>query len=245
MLSVYGSVKGSPGATTFALAMAARWRTGGAAPLVVELDPSGGDVGTRWQCHDVPGLAGMVLAARQGPLDADGGFAQRLAIGVDVVVAPPSDAAAAAIDEFTASGRGPAVLRELAAARPVFVDVGRLDPRSAAQSYLDKADELLLVARPELEQLRHLRARIQGLAERCPLVRLVLVGSGPYPAEEIAAYLGVPVAVAVPVDRSGAAIVNGRGRPQWGWTRRPLLIAARTLALTYPTENLAGTGVNP
>lgn len=241
MLIAYGSVKGSPGATTWALAMAARWPSGGPAPLVVELDPGGGDVGSRWRLHDNPGLAGMVVADREAPLGGSDWFTQRVPLGVEVVAAPPADAAAAIIAEFSARGRGPAALRELAATRPVFADLGRLAPHSAVLSYLDKADELLLVARPQPEQLRHLRARIAVLAERCALVRLVLVGAGPYPAEEIGDYLGVAVAAVAPVDRSGAAIVNGYGRLGWGWTRRPLLAAARTLALTYAPETVEQT----
>src|SRR5690606_32770421 len=131
--------------------------------------------------------------------------------------------------------------RELAAARPVFADLGRLDPCSPVLSYLDKADELLLVARPVHEQLRHLRTRLSALAERCPLVRLVLIGSGPYPADEIADYLRVAVAATVPVDHIGAAILSGQKRTGWGWTRRPLLAAARTLALAYPADTSAET----
>src|SRR6266508_3589558 len=88
----------------------------------------------------------------------------------------------------------PPVLQELAATRPVFADLGRLDPHSPLLSYLDKADELLLVAQPVPEQLRHLRARVPMLTGRCPLVRLVLVGAGPYRPDEIATYLDLPVA---------------------------------------------------
>jgi len=150
---------------------------------------------------------------------------------VEVVVAPPGDAAAATIAEFAA--KGPAVLRDLAAARPVFADLGRLDPHSPVLSYVDEADELLLVARPVSEALRHLRTRVAMLAARCRLVRLVLVGDGPYRPEEIAAYLELTVAAVVPSDATGAAILAGRKRQAAGWTRRPLLAAARGLALTY------------
>jgi hypothetical protein len=231
MLITFGSVKGSPGTTTWALALAARWPQPGPAPVVVELDGAGGDLGSRWHIHDEPGLAGLVMGARHHPLGDGTEFVQRLPVGVDVVVAPPSDAAAATIAEFAT--RGPAVLRELAATRPVFADLGRLDPHSPLLSYLDKADELLLVARPVSEELRHLRTRVAMLAGRCPLVRLVLVGDGPYRPDEIATYLDLTVAALVPADATGAAILAGRRRQATGWTRRPLLAAARSLALTY------------
>jgi MinD-like ATPase involved in chromosome partitioning or flagellar assembly len=231
VLVAVGSVKGSPGATTWALAVAARWPHE-PAPVVVELDPAGGDVGSRFGVHDVPGLSSLVTAIRHAPVGDAADYMQRLPVGVDVIVAPPADAAAATTAEFTA--RGPAVLRELAAVRPVLADVGRLDPASPALSYLDKADELLLVARPHAAELRHLKARAAVLAAHCPVLRLVLVGAGPYRPEEIATYLGLPVAATVPHDRDGAGILGGVYRPGRGWTRRPLLSSARTFALTYP-----------
>jgi hypothetical protein len=239
-LITVASVKGSPGTTTWALALAARWPQPGPAPVVVELDPAGGDVGSRWHIHDDPGLSGLVLGARHQPLGDGGEYLQRLPVGVDVVVAPPGDAAAASIAEFAA--RGPAVVRELAASRPVLADLGRLDPHAPVLSYLDKADELQLVARPAADQLRHLRARLPMLVGVCPLVRLVLVGDGPYRPDEIATYLDLPVAAVVPWDPTGAAILAGRKRQAIGWTRRPLLAAARGLALGYaanPLEQVA------
>ncbi|MBI1759247.1 MAG: hypothetical protein HYR62_08490 [Actinobacteria bacterium] len=246
-------MKGSPGATTWAVAVAARWPHPGPAPVVVELDSAGGDLGSRWDLHDEPGLAGLVLSARTTPpsleprpslgpppgVGVGAGFVQRLPVGVDVVIAPPGDAAAATVAEF--ASRGPVVLREWAAWRPVFVDVGRLDPHSPMVGYLDVADEVLVVARPVPEELRHLRSRIPALAGRCRLLRLVLIGGGPYRPGEIATYLGVPVAAVVPTDVVGAGILTGRRRPARGWTRRPLLTAARTLALTYhPTTPVPG-----
>ena len=253
MLLTFGSVKGSPGTTTFALAMAARWPHPGPAPVVVELDCAGGDLGSRWQIHNEPGLAGMVLAARHGPLGDGADFVQRLPMRVDVIVAPPGEAAAATMAEFAL--KGPAALRELAATRPVFADLGRLDAQSPALGYLDKADELLLVARPWPEELRHLRARVPLLRQRCAAVRLVLAGSGPYRPDEIATYLDVPVAAIAPHDPAGAGILAGRKRQAMGWTRRPLLAAARTIAVAYradapldprvPTIAATGTAAQP
>jgi hypothetical protein len=242
-LITVGSVKGSPGATTWALAMAARWPQPGPAPVVVELDPAGGDVGSRWHIHDEPGLAGLVLGARHQPLGDGGEYVQRLPVGVDVVVAPPGDAAAASIAEFAA--RGPAVVRELAATRPVLADLGRLDPHTPVLSYLDKADELQLMARPVADQLRHLRSRVPVLSGACPLVRLVLVGDGPYRPAEIATYLDLPVAAVVPWDPTGAAILAGRKRQAMGWTRRPLLAAARGVALAYTSDQKVGVSTAP
>lgn len=241
MLLCFGSAKGSPGATTLAVAMAARWPHPGPAPVVVEVDAAGGDLGSRWDTYDEPGLASLASGARGGPIGDGAEFVQHLRVGADVIVSPPSDAAAATVEELRI--KGPGVLRELAAVRPVFADLGRLDPQSPVLTYLDKADELLLVARPVSAELRHLRMRVPILRRRCPVVRLLLVGDGPHQPEEIADYLQVDVATTVPYDPVAADILAGRKRPhRWGqpearreagWTRRPLLAAARSFALTY------------
>lgn len=231
MLILLGSVKGSPGVTTLTVALAARWREP-ESPLVVELDPAGGDLGSRWQCHDEPGLRTMVASSRYGPLADPVQWSQRLGIGVDVVVAPPDQTAATTIAAFTDTG--PAALQELAATRPVLADVGRLYPGSPALSFLDKADLVLLVTRPRLEDVRHVKGLLPTVRERCPAVELVVAGDGPYGQAEIGAYLKVGVAAAIGHDPAGADIVAGRRRPAMGWTRRRLLTSARTLALSLP-----------
>jgi hypothetical protein len=230
MLIGLGSVKGSPGVTTLASALAARWPDGGPRPVVVELDPAGGDVGSRWQAHDEPGLVGMAVAAQSGPLGDAAGWVQHLSVGMDVIVAPCGDAAAATVADLAARSRD--TLRELAGLRPVLADLGRLDPLSPALSFLDIADELLLLARFRLDGLRHLRPRIEALTKRCP-VRLVLVGRNDIALGEVSDYLGVPLAAVVPDDHAGADILAGRARRSMGWTRRPLLTAARSIALSY------------
>ncbi|MGI5213356.1 hypothetical protein [Plantactinospora sp. CA-290183] len=213
--------------------------------MVVEVDAAGGDLGSRWDAYDEPGLASLASGAYGGPIGDGAAFVQHLRVGADVILAPPSDAAAATVDELRV--KGPSILRDLATVRPVFADLGRLDPRSPVLAYLDKAHELLLVARPESAQLRHLRMRVPVLRRHCPAVRLVLVGDGPHHPEEIADYLQIEVATTVPHDPVSADILTGRKRPrQWGqpgaqreagWTRRPLLAAVRSFALTYrPTR---------
>lgn len=230
MLIVLGSVKGSPGVTSLAVALAARWPEP-ETPLVVELDPSGGDLGSRWQLHDEPGLRNMVSTARYGPLTDPAEWSQRLPIGVDVVVGPAGQTAAHTVAAF--GDAGPAAVQDLAATRPVLVDAGRLDPGSAALAFLDKADLLLVLTRPRLEDVRHLKAVLPGLVERCAVVQLVVSGEGPYDAAaEIGPYLEAQIAATIRHDPAGADIVAGRRRPATGWTRRRLFVAARTLALT-------------
>jgi hypothetical protein len=222
------SVKGSPGATSLVVALAARWPQP-QRPLVVEVDPAGGDLGSRWSLHDEPGLRSLVTSSRYGPLADPTGWSQHLPIGVDVVICPPDPTAASTIEAFE---HGPATLLEVAASRPVLVDVGRIGVGSPALPFLDKADRTLLVSRPGLEDARHAAGVLPMLRERCAAVQLVLIGNGPYPSAEFGAYLGIEVAGVIGHDQAGADVVGGRRRPATGWTRRRLLAGARTLALT-------------
>jgi hypothetical protein len=239
MLIVLGSVKGSPGVTGLAVALAARWPESGV-PLVVELDPAGGDLGSRWQLHDEPGLRNMVSTARYGPLTDPADWSQRLPIAVDVVVGPAGQTAAHTVAAF--GDAGPAAVRDLAATRPVLADAGRLDPGSPALAFLDKADLLLVLTRPRLEDVRHLKGVLPALTERCTAVQLVVSGEGPYAASEIGGYLQAEIAAVVGHDPAGADIVAGRRRTAMGWTRRQLFTAARTLALRL-TDGVPETGV--
>jgi hypothetical protein len=239
MFICLASVKGGVGVTTFAVALALRWPPEDLPPLLVELDPAGGDLAARWQTHEQPGLIDMVLAARRGPLGDGSEWAQPLALNtgrnkrrwpqVHAVVAPAADGAAAAMAEFIVAG--PAVLRDVGFARTVLADVGRLDPHSPMRPFLARADQLLLLIRPTLDQLHHLQARLPELLQACPSIKVVLAGRGPYAAGEISAHLGVPVIAEIPADLAGAAVLSGAAKATMGWSRRPLMIAARTTAV--------------
>ncbi|HZM79898.1 MAG TPA: hypothetical protein VFC19_29550 [Candidatus Limnocylindrales bacterium] len=231
MLIAVGSFKGSPGVTSFALALAVRWPAVGPAPVMVEVDPSGGDISTRRQTHDEPGLAAMAMAAQAGPLSDVSAWAHRLGIAADVVVAPPGAAAAVTVNELCA--RAPHALAQLAQRRPVLADLGRLDATHPGLSLLDNAYELLVMAHLTAEGVRHVRTRIAQVAARCR-VRLVLTGRAGLPPEEVAGYLGVPVAATVEADQASLDLLAGRAKRSMGWTKRPLLTAARTVALGYP-----------
>jgi MinD-like ATPase involved in chromosome partitioning or flagellar assembly len=235
VLTVIGSAKGAPGVTTLAVALAVRWPEP-ATTLLVEADPFGGVLGSRWLLHVEPGLRTMVASVRHGSSDlAD--CSQRLPLGVDVVAAPTDSGASTTVDAFARSST-PRLL-ELARSQQVLVDVGRLYGDSPALALVDVADCLVLVARPELEDVRHLQAVLTILRDRCPVVHLVLNGMGRYPPAEIGDVLGVNVAAVIGHDPASADVLAGRRRPAMGWTRRRLPVAARTLARDLASPALA------
>ncbi len=244
------SVKGS-GVTSLAVALAARCPMPGA--IVVEADPAGGDLAFRFGHHREPGLSELAADTRGGAGGRDlSAYTQRLPLGVDVVFAPADQQVDDEDGPLRRDEPGQSVkvvrlvaanclglLRAAAADRLVVVDVGRLGWDSPALPLVAAADVLLLVTRPWVDGIDAVQVRLDRILSLSGMrasVRLVLAGRPPCPAEEIARVVGLPVAAVLPDDRRGAAVLAGRARPGWGWTRLELLRAARALALSLHAE---------
>lgn len=226
-----GSVKGSPGVTTAAVALAAVWPQGSPV-LLVEADPDGGVLAARHGLGETPGMSTLAAAARHRMADgALSAHLQRLPGGLPVLVGPADPGEATRTLEVIAD-RLAAVLAETDG--DVLVDVGRLrspGPLVAA------ADVVLVVARPRLDELRPLARRLPGVRrESGGRVGLLLVGERPYRSEEVTRALDVPVVGVLPEDTAAAQALNGmQGGP--GRLRRSLLLrTARGVA-----DRLAGT----
>ena len=205
------SVKGSPGATTAALAMAARWPAGEA--IVLEADPSGGDLSARFGLPTSPGLVSLAAAARrQTAAEVVAEHCQRLPGGLPVVVGPVSaEQARAALSAL--GSRGQPTL-QAAAGSPdcaVLVDAGRLDSSSPALPLVRGADALVVLARPRADELSHLATLLTPVATWARTPGLVLVGEG-CSNREAEGELGVPVMARLPHDRSGASMLCGHPR---------------------------------
>jgi hypothetical protein len=259
VLIAVASVKGSPFVTSLAVALAARWPTPGA--VVVEADPAGGDLAWRFGHRREPGLSELAADTRAGDAGRDlSAYAQRIPVGVDVVFAPadrqqtaerPGEPRVPRIDEpgqsvqvvHMVARNCLGLLHRAAADRLVVVDVGRLGWDSAALPLACAADVLLVVSRAGVESIDAVqvrRDRLLGLPGLRASVRLVLAGRLPYSAEEIAEAVGLPLAGQIPEDRRGAAVLAGRARPGWGWTRLELLRAAKALGLSLHAEQPTG-----
>lgn len=212
MLVAVCSLKGSPGVTTLCLALAARW-TGQQQPVVIEIDPAGGDLLARFRLRDQPGLVSLAAAARHSQ---DAGLVwrhtQRLPAGLAVVAGPVgAEQAQAALRELTGAGQ-PARIVRAAADRPdvvVIADCGRVDPGSPVLPVVRSADAMLLLAHARDDELAHVAGKLHqaGTWNRRP--GFVLVGNG-YPTREVAGALRVGVAGRIPHDPKGAAVLCGQ-----------------------------------
>lgn len=197
----------SSGATTTALALGRCWPR---PVLVVEADPAGGDLAARYGVATSPGLVDLAAAPGSHPAVL-AAVTQELG-GVRAVVAPVGpEATRAALD---ALGSGLGWLETGGDEVDVIVDCGRLPlPPAPMAALVEAATVLVFVTRPTAPGVVTLRHRLSALP---PALRersvAVVVGDRPYPADEVAAVLGVQV-VGVLADDPVAAAAFGSVEP--------------------------------
>jgi MinD-like ATPase involved in chromosome partitioning or flagellar assembly len=246
MLIAVGGEKGSPGATTTAVAMAAGWPN---PAVVVEADPGGGDLALRLRLPSgealppTPTVLTLAAAARAHLEDTQlvlrhaSGLSDRMGVVPGHLLAEQS-AGMAGSWEALASVLS---FSEL----DVIVDVGRLDSGSPAMPIAAMADAVVVVGRPTKAGGLRLRERIKTLGPALAarrgqpaLIWAVVVT----PARHADAYIadlqhmltgaGVdPVSVGhVLFDAAAAARIDEGENPTGRLSRTPLMRSARDLA---------------
>jgi MinD-like ATPase involved in chromosome partitioning or flagellar assembly len=232
----FASVKGSPGVTTTTTALGAVWPE---PALVVECDPSGGDLAVRLRGHGgVPFNPdrGLLAFTVSGETDATGPallapYIQTADGGLDVLVGLPSPIHAARLRD-----RAPDLALALrAAGRPVLVDCGRLAPEPTLAPILAATDLLVLMTRCAVDAAWHLRNATRWLAPDLAVPRRVVAVIGtPADARDVAEALTaadtpLPVIGTLPYDAAAARALGG------AWDRdldrTALVRAARALAM--------------
>lgn len=187
MLVAVASAKGSPGVSALAVALAALWPVEGdglaGAVALADVDPVGGDLALRYRApsgeplDEDRGLLSLGASVRRGAetSGAGGGLADHLqpvAGGLDVLVGVSGPE--------QVQGLGPVWGTLATALRPadrdVVADCGRVVPGTAHLPVLAAADALVLVVRPDVAGVAHLRERLGGLT---PALRLDEAGGTP------------------------------------------------------------------
>lgn len=165
MLIAVGSAKGSPGATSVALLLAAVWPR----PMVVlEADPAGGDLAYRCRAahggavYTDRGLLKLASGVRSSEIAPDtvSNQAQMLACGVHLVQGVEAAAQARGIGTLWANIARACVVADV----DVIVDLGRVDRSSAVMPLAQAADWVLPVGLASLESLMHMVEGIKDLA---------------------------------------------------------------------------------
>ena len=206
------SVKGSPGVTTAALAMAARWPAGRRV-LLVEADPFGGDLAPRYGATVTGGLASLFVAARRELAPAAvWDHVHELPGGLAVLFGLAGVRQAAANENVW-----PAIATAMSGLdADVVVDAGRLLPQFAGGvgAILAEADALVVLCATTLEAIVHLQNALPAIAAERRGRRLLVVPTGTfgYSADDIASTLEVVVGPTMPDDRGAAAALANQRR---------------------------------
>jgi hypothetical protein len=219
------SAKHSPGVSTLAAALAALTAEHNPA-LLLEADPSGGDLAARAGLRLEPGLSTLAGAARHGLLPGLlNQHLQALGSGAGALVAPTNpEHAASALRSL--GGRLPLAIASSDAT--AFADLGRWSNDHPAADLLHAADAVVVLITPTVEGVEHARSRLAAMHVEPSLLMVVAVGDRPYGTEEIGRALGGPV-MAIEVDRRSAETVAA-GFALDRWLRRsPLLRSARSV----------------
>jgi Mrp family chromosome partitioning ATPase len=239
MLAVFGALRSSPGVTTSALAIASC--LDGA--VLVEADWDGGVLGARLGLPRETGLTSLAAAARSGSEVDLAHHGHHLADGTLIVPGPMS--AHSAIGVWTSAGRWlTEILVNASAHHPVLVDAGRLSPLSPLSPLIELADRLVVVARPDVEELHALATRLDGLRTVTQdRISVLLVGERPYRAAEVEDHFGVAVIGSMADDRRAAEAISGLGRAVNGRTLRRSSLARSARAVAE--KLLVHAGVPP
>jgi Flp pilus assembly CpaE family ATPase len=237
------SAKGSPGVTTTVAALGAAAASRGETALLVELDPSGGDVAML--CDRIGGTALVSVAEelRHGTpaVDTVPVHSVEAPPGVPAILAPSgANEASGVIGSF--DDRWLPALR--GSATTVVVDAGRWEPRGAAARRIAGADVVGVVCRATAPGVEHARRSMDALrgTARCP-VAVVVVGGRPYPGEEVAAALDVPLAGVLAWDRRGVTAMwarGERGRGRRSWLARSATAVLDGLVAQVPAARMDG-----
>ncbi len=241
--------KGSPGVTTLAMVLGMVWP---GERLVLEADPSGGDLAFRARHVEGGGLLAaeptvlsLAADARTGLPDGTlAQYAQPTTVGVPVIHGPPGAAAFVPM-----RGLWPVVASEAARwSGTVIADLGRLQPGNAALPLAKAATAVLVLAQVSVESLYHLRERVQDLSaiigdpsrERHPVAVVVAARRGDDRAltqvRRMLDAVGSPIPVAgVLATDPAAAEALRTGEIRRGLDRSDLIRSAAELAGTLLT----------
>ena len=225
--------------TTTAVALASAWPASDDVVLV-ESDPSGGDLAAWFDIPATPSLSTVVTRVLDGAWSDVERLTRLTEAGIRLIPAPPrAGEARQAVGEAART-----LVPALAALRsPVTIaDTGRLRPTSAAHPFVASAAVNVVVHRQAPQSSRAAAVRLQRLAEQLeafaatpsPLI-VAIVGAAPFGVGEIEAFLsdsvGANAIVGLPLDAITAAVYGGRtGVSERRLARLPLARAARDLA---------------
>ena len=181
-----GSVKASPGVTSLSVGLGLSWEsTTGRRAVLVEADGDGGVLAARFGLASTPSLVELSgIARHELTINRLQNNCQLLAGQLPALVSP-------GCGETTTLVLAP-LARRLADGLgrldgiDAVVDVGRVRPHSPAVELIKHCNLLVLVARPQFDQLVPLVHQARRVTAHDIPTALVCVGDRPYPPTEMA-----------------------------------------------------------
>ncbi len=225
-MSLVALVSGrSPGLTTTVQALATVWPAPRRA-IIAELDPAGGSLAARHELASEPGLTTLAAAGRRGVSAARVlDHCRRLPCGALALMAPVGpDRVGSALSVL---GHHLAAALDAMPGTDVLADCGRIDPGSPLLTTVRSARNVVVVVTPTVEGVAQVESRLASLGLAPGQAAVVTVGARPYPPDEVAATLKLPILGTIAEDRRGAHdLVAGRSVG-----RSPLLRSSATVAV--------------
>jgi hypothetical protein len=190
MMVVLGSVRGSPGVTSWSLLLATAWPVESAIErIVLEADEAGGVVGARYGWGVDPGLASLAAALRRNQHNVElSEHGREVAPGLFVVPAPETAERTAAVLRACSDELAERLAND---GRVWFVDVGRLDDRAQTTGFVERAAATLLVSSGRPEDVVPLRSRAEAIrARQVAFLGLIVAGPCQYGRGELLEFGG-------------------------------------------------------
>lgn len=226
-------------ATTTSVALAASWPAAEDV-LLVEADPTGGDLAAWFDMPVTPSLSNVVTRVLDGSWPEVERLTRIAPVGLRVLPAPAG--AGEAQQAVTESARS--LVTTFAALRTpiVIADIGGLAAVAPSHPFLGMASVAVVVHRQAPQSSRAAAVRLQRLADQLtalqgsvPTIVVAVVGAVPFGHDEVAKFLSATiddvVVVALPTDELAAAVIGGRtGVSGRRLARLPLMRAAQHLA---------------
>jgi MinD-like ATPase involved in chromosome partitioning or flagellar assembly len=227
--------------TTTTVALASAWPTADEI-VVVEADPSGGDLAAWFDMPVAPSLSTVVTRITDGSWAELERFVRTAGTGIRLIPAPSR-----APEANQAVGEASRMLvPALAAMRSpvVVVDTGTVQATPSMHPFVGAAAVTVVVHRQANQSARAAAVRLQRFADMLDAfasvaanVVVAVVGAVPFSLDEIHQFLagsvGATPVVGLPVDQLTAGVYAGRtGVSPRRLARLPLARASRDLALT-------------
>lgn len=225
--------------TTTTVALASAWPVAEDV-IVVEADPSGGDLAAWLDMPASPSLSTVVTRVLDGSWPEVERHTRLADSGLRVIPAPPrAGEAAQAVSESARS-----LVTTLATLRSpvVIADTGHLPAAPATHPFVGSSAVTVLVHRQAAQSSRAAAVRLQRLADQIEALAtlpaaivVAVVGAVPFGIDEIESFLrdsvGEQAVIGLPVDDLAAAVFGGRaGVSSRRLARLPLPKAGRGLA---------------